>query len=245
MQIHLPWTDLQVQDLPYLFGDDDENYQEQGTGGAATSQGICTCPYKARPECKVRHETSNCLCDTDMQDLLHCMCFISMQSSTLCIQYDPSLQLGSFLTMASRDVFYMEMNAWKHDNYCIRWSYARSTARSTPILSLMWYMQLQQVPRRLHQHNLLHITARLQPPDRPLNPEKRHRKSLVVGDKHIICDCKSYCCMPMLTGLPFCYQHCYTYNRQKHASTCKQKSSRSCVVATLLFHVDLPYPKRI
>lgn len=28
----------QVQDLPYLFGDDDENYQEQGTGGAATSQ---------------------------------------------------------------------------------------------------------------------------------------------------------------------------------------------------------------
>ncbi|DBA87953.1 TPA: hypothetical protein ACH3X1_004938 [Trebouxia sp. C0004] len=30
----------QIQDLPYLYGDDDENYQEQGTGGAATSQGL-------------------------------------------------------------------------------------------------------------------------------------------------------------------------------------------------------------
>jgi len=114
MQISMPWIDLQIQDLPYLFGDDDENYQEQGTGGAATSQGICTCPHKARPECKVRHETPNCLCDTDMHGLSHRMCFISMQSSTLCIQYDSSLKLGSFLTMASRDVLYIELNAWKH-----------------------------------------------------------------------------------------------------------------------------------
>lgn len=62
-------------------------------------------------------------------------------------------------------------------------------------------MQLPHVQRRQRQHKLLHITARLQPPDHPLSPERRQRKGLVVGDEHIICDRKSYCCMPVLTGL--------------------------------------------
>ena len=200
MQISTPWTDLQMQDLPYLFGDDDENYQEQGAGGAATSQGICACPHKARPMCKVRHETFSCLCDTDVQDLSHCTCFISMQSSILCVHYDASLQLGSFLVMASKDVFCMHESI---DSSRIRWSYAVVKVQQTPILSLMWYMQLHQVQTRQRQNKLLHITARLQPPDCRPNPERSHRKSLVGEDEHTRCDCKSYGCMPMLAGLPF------------------------------------------
>ena len=202
MQISTPWTDLQIQDLPYLFGDDDENYQEQGTGGAATSQGICVCPHKATPECKVRNETSNCLCDTDVQELFHCKCFISMQSNRLCIHYNASLQPGSFLSMASRDVFWNARNAWKHWQFSYQMVICCSKVQQTPVLTLMWYMQLHQVQTRRRQNKLLHTTARLQPPDCLLNPERSHRKSLVVGDEHTIRDCKSYGCMPMLTGLP-------------------------------------------
>ena len=61
-------------------------------------------------------------------------------------------------------------------------------------------MQLHQVQTRQRQHKLVHITARLQPPGCLPNPEKRHRKNLVVGDEHIIHYCKSYGCMPMLIG---------------------------------------------
>ncbi|KAL0027811.1 hypothetical protein WJX77_007646 [Trebouxia sp. C0004] len=43
----------QIQDLPYLYGDDDENYQEQGTGGAATSQGA----NKAAPTQAATHNS--------------------------------------------------------------------------------------------------------------------------------------------------------------------------------------------
>ncbi|KAL0051772.1 hypothetical protein WJX82_001883 [Trebouxia sp. C0006] len=46
----------QIQDLPYLFGDDDENYQEQGTGGAATSQ-VASSANKTAPKQAAPHNS--------------------------------------------------------------------------------------------------------------------------------------------------------------------------------------------
>ncbi len=83
---------------------------------------------------KVRHDTSSCLCDTDVQDLSHCAYFNNMQSSILCIHYHASFQLGSFLVMASRDAFCMHESI---DSSRMRWSYAVVEVQQTPTLSLM------------------------------------------------------------------------------------------------------------
>ena len=182
------------------------------------------------------------VCVTQTCMACHTVCVLSACSQVLFV--------SSMIQVSSWEVSWpwlLEMSFtlnWMHesiDNYCIRWSYAIVKVQQTPILSLMWYMQLHQVQTRQRQHKLLHITARLQPPDCLLNPEKCHRKGLVVGDEPTIHDRKSYSCMPMLTGLPFCCQQAvYTCNRQKHVSTCKQKSSRPCAVATLRIQIDFP-----